>query len=150
MESSFNEFENVTLDGKQKRKLLPWWIKVFIWIFMVFGVIAPIGLVFGLLGYEFTLSLYGIETNKPISIMGLVLIAIFLYKGISAFGLWTGKKWAIEVARIDAILGFIICVFSFLIIPIISDSESIGFSFRLEILLLIPYFLKLNKIQKEW
>ncbi|MNG30988.1 hypothetical protein D3C84_1167200 [compost metagenome] len=55
-----------------------------------------------------------------------------------------------SITKIDAILGVVICIISMFIIPFISESESSHFSIRLELALLIPYYLKLNKIEYEW
>lgn len=37
-DSKFKEFEHT----ERRRKLLPWWIKVFCWIFMLFGVLSVV------------------------------------------------------------------------------------------------------------
>ncbi len=135
---------------KKRRALLPIWIKIFVWIFMVFGLIAPLGLIAGLLGIGFELSLYGLETFQPISFLGLVIILLFALKGIVAFGLWWEKTWAVLLAMIDATLGIMICIFSMVILPLITENGSQFFSFRFEILLLIPYFVRMNRIRALW
>ncbi len=55
----------------RRRKILPWWIKVFAWIFMAFGVLCLVGFILGILGFQFQLSIYGFETNQPLSIVGV-------------------------------------------------------------------------------
>ena len=134
---------------KRRKTLLPLWIKIFVWIFLVFGAITPIGLIFGILGYEVELSLYGLETVEPLSISGICILAAFLLKGIVSYGLLTEKKWAIILGIIDAILGFTICLF-LMIYPIIFSDSGINFTFRLEIIFLIPYLIKMIKIKSEW
>jgi len=42
---------------ERRRKLLPIWIKIFLWLFMIFGIIAPVGLILGLLGIDFNLAI---------------------------------------------------------------------------------------------
>lgn len=135
---------------KQRRKLLPWWIKVCIWIFLVFTAIIPIAIILGALGYKFQISLYGLETNNPISIIGFILMALFLFKGIVSYGLWTSKDWAILLGLIDAILGLLVCSFAMFIYPFIGLTEGNVSSFRLEILFLIPYLIKLLRIKGNW
>lgn len=134
----------------QRRKLLPWWIKVCIWIFLTFTAVIPIAIVFGLLGYKFQISLYGFETNNPLSIIGFILMTLFLFKGIVAYGLWTSKDWAILLGIIDAILGLLVCLFVMFIYPFIGSTQDSVSSFRLEILFLIPYLIKLLKIKDNW
>lgn len=145
LESPFEQFEKRTII---RRKLLPWWIKTFCWIFMIMGSFAVGGLLFGVLGYPFDLSIYGFQTVEPLSIMGLLITGVLIFKGLTAFALYFERDHAINLAKIDAIAGIVLCMLSMVVWPIIS--EHTNFSFRLEILLLIPYFLKINKIEYEW
>ena len=134
----------------RRRKLLPWWIKMFCWIFMVFGAIVPVGLVFGILGFNFQTSLYGLETTEPLSYIGLLLIVLFLLKGAAAFGLWTEKDWAIQVGKADAIIGIIVCLYSTFGQPFLHGNAYWSFHFQFEIILLLPYYYKLEKIKEGW
>ena len=133
----------------RRRKLLPWWIKVFIWIFLVFGAIAPVGFIFGLFGFQFKLALYRFETFLPLSYIGLGITFLFILKGVTAFGLWMEKDWAITLGQIEAILGVVICVFA-MILPFVDKNPDFTFSLRLELVLLIPFLIKLGKIKEEW
>jgi hypothetical protein len=153
METPQNEILDSALVFKEsfdRRKLLPWWIKIFAWIFMVFGVVAPIGLMLGLFGYSFQLLLYGLQTNQPFSLTGLLLLAIFLLKGISAYGLWTRKDWAITLGILDSILGIVICGYVAFVYPFIDNTPGFTLDFRFELLLLIPYLIKLTRIKQAW
>jgi hypothetical protein len=137
------------LTAVKRKTLLPWWIKVFMWIFMAFGVIAPFGLIFALFGYSFQLSLYGLDTSEPLSVTGICITALFLFKGITAFGLFREMDWAVKLGITDAVSGIIICV-AVMLYPFFVSGSGSGFSFRLEILLLIPYLNKLLKIKYVW
>ena len=153
MELNHNEILDADLDEKtpfRRRKLLPWWIKTFTWIFLILGVVAVLGLIIGMAGMSFQLSIYGLETTNPISLMGLTLTSIFLYKGIVAFGLWTEKEWAISLGEIDAFTGILICAFIMIIYPFLDDVAGFTLSLRLDLILLIPYFIKLKNIKYEW
>ena len=130
----------------RRRLLLPWWIKIFIWIFFLFGLIVPFSIIFGVLGKSFQIALYGLETNHPFSITGLLLISLFVLKGIVAYGLWFEKRWAIDWGIVDAILGVIICTYTF--ISSLFSTNSFQFSF--ELLLLIPYLIYLLRIKPKW
>jgi hypothetical protein len=136
------------MSAVKRKSLLPWWIKVFMWIFLIMGALAPIGFIFGILGYDFKLSLYGLETSDPVSITGICIILLFLLKGITSYGLLRETDWAIKLGMIDAITG--ICICSFVMIYSILNSSSAMFSFRLELALLIPYLIKLSKIKATW
>ena len=145
IENSFEEFENVK---KRRRKLLPWWIKVFCWIFMLFGLLSFVCLILGFTNIKPSLAFYGFETNEPFSLYGLVVISVGLLKGITAFALWFEKDFAIKIGKVDAIIGIVLCVISMLVLPFLHDEFKI--TIRLELALLIPYLIKLNKIDKEW
>ncbi len=134
----------------RRRDLLPVWIKIFLWIFMITGIIAPVGIVFGLLGMEMNLSLYGMDTVAPISITGMFIIVLFAIKGMVSFGLWTGKGWAVNLAILDAVLGIGICVAVMFILPFSAENSGFKFSFRLELAALIPYLVKMHKLKPEW
>lgn len=141
--------EHFKVASVRRRDLLPLWIKIFCWIFMAFGLLIPVALFMGLSGMEFSLSLYGIETYHPISGPGLLIIALFTIKAVTGFGLWTERKWAINLAIADAMAGIAFCVFAMLLLPLFTEGH-LKISFRLELLLLIPYLIKLLKIKKVW
>jgi hypothetical protein len=141
-----NETSQIT---ERRRTLLPIWVKIFLWIFMIFGAVAPIGLILGIFGMSFDLSLYGLETTNPLSLVGLIIIALFAIKGAVSFGLWTEKDWAIKLAIIDSILGIAICVLVMIVLPFLYNN---GFklTLRLELVALIPYLLKMQTIKSDW
>jgi len=145
LESNFNEFDKPLII---RRKLLPWWIKTFCWIFMIMGVCGIASLIGNLFIENIDLSIYGFSSNTAYSVIGFFIIAIMIFKGLTAYLLWFEKENAILIGKIDAILGIVICIVSMFAIPFISENSH--FNFRLEILLLIPYYLKLNKIEYEW
>ncbi len=134
----------------KRRDLIPMWIKVFIWIFMALGVFAPVGIVLSLVGVPFYDSLYGLETGDALSLMGLFITSLLIFKGISAYGLWTGKDWAIDIAQIDAKIGIAICLFVTFASPFMHLENGFIFNLRLELALLFPYLWKLKKIHFDW
>jgi len=144
-ENSFKEFENVE---KRRRKLLPWWIKLFCWIFMLFGPLSLVCLILGFTNIKPALAFYGFETYEPFSLYGFIVISVGLLKGVTAFTLWFEKEFAIKIGKIDAIIGIVLCLISMLILPFFQDGFNVVI--RLELVVLIPYLIKLNKIQKEW
>ena len=130
-----------------RKKMLPLWIRIFTWIFLIISVFAPIVFVLGLMGFTAQLSLYGLETNEPLSLIGITITALFIIKGITAFGLLKEKDWAIKIGIADAAIGIVICTLIMLYPFINSDAK---FSLRLELVALIPYLLKLLKIKTQW
>ena len=154
MEQSQNEILDVNLDNNavtRRRKLLPWWIKVFAWIFITAAVLIPFGLLANAwFGLEYNIEIYGIGSHDGFSLLGIMLTAIFLLKGITAFALWTEKDWAIVAGQFDAVIGIIICIYVSFIYPIMDAVPGFNFSFRLELLILIPFLIKLEKISNDW
>lgn len=125
----------------RRRDILPWWVKIFTWIFLIFGIAVPVGIVFGILGINFEMNLYGISSFHPFSVVGFSIITLFVLKAITAFGLWTEKDWAFKLGFIDAISGMLICLYGMVIA---------ASGLRIEIAILIPYFIWLNKSKVRW
>jgi hypothetical protein len=123
---------------------------VFIWIFMIAGAIVPLAVAVSLFGGTFQIALYGLESNSALNTIGVITLILFLFKGIAAFALWTEKDWAVDVAIVDAIIGIIVCLFVMMVYPFIDDIDGFTINIRLELLLLIPYLLKLQKIKPLW
>ena len=133
-----------------RRNLLPVWMKVFIWIFMITGAIAPICFLAGLSNASVQLSLYGLETTDPLSVAGLLISVLFLFKGMVAYSLLTEKNRAISLGVVDALVGIAICLYSMAIAPFVNNQPGFIFDFRLELVALIPYLMKLRKIKPHW
>ena len=129
-----------------RRKLIPIWMRIFCWIFMLLGFLGIVCLIIGAFNIPVRMSLYGYETNSPISFMGFFLAAVICIKGFAAYSLWFEKDNAISIGKFDAILGFILCIIAFVYYPLVHHKISI----RLEILFLIPYYRILNRIEYAW
>lgn len=133
----------------RRRSLLPLWMKIFIWIFIIIGSISVPAFVMGALGYHYESALYGYETEAPLSAIGIILLLLFLYKGVVAYSLWLERIWAVYLGIIDAIIGILICILAMVNISIFhGQSQSTGF--RLEIIFLLPYLIKLIGIKGQW
>lgn len=142
----FAEFDNNVLT--RRRDLLPTWIKIFLWIFLIGGAVAAGLLIAGSLITQTSLSLYGMNANHPYSMTGLLICSLFLFKGIVAYGLWFEQKWAPQAAIADAIIGIAVCLVMMAIIPFMYPS--ISFTLRLELIPLYFYFKKMQSIKKTW
>lgn len=145
--SVFEEFD-VKNNFIRRRNLLPLWIKIFIWIFLFTALIGIIMLAFGFFINNAEFSIYGLETTQPYSLTGFIISFLFIFKGIAAYGLWFEQDWAIRTAKIDAVLGIGICLFVMLVMPFITGSNY--FMIRFEIVFLILFFRKIQKIEEKW
>jgi hypothetical protein len=142
-----DEFSPEALAVVKRRQLLPVWIKICIWIFLVAGAIAVPAFIIGIFGFSFSIAMYGFSTTEPTSMVGIALLLLFVLKGVVSYGLWFEKKWAINLGLFDGYLGIAICIIS-MIFALGRDVS--GFSFRLEIVFLIPYLIKLHRIKRPW
>ena len=128
-----------------RRSLLPLWIKIFIWLFMVIGALGPVGFAAGIMLGDFRVAIFGFDTTEPLSFEALLVLGIFIYNGIIAYRLWTEKKDAVDIALYGAYLSVALCIAS-MVIAVIDG----GFSIRLELVLLFLYITKLKRIKELW
>lgn len=130
----------------RRRALLPWWIRFFCWLFMITAAITPLALLAGIFHTSFDLEIFGIKTTDPLSVKAAIDMGIMIFTGVAAFGLWTEKDWAINVAKINAIINIAICIIV-MVYFLLAESH---LSLRLELILLFLFIYKLNKIQYDW
>src|SRR5690349_19393181 len=93
-----------------RKQLLPKWIKVFAWIFLVVGVALPILFIISMITHSFNSSLYWLEADTIFSATGILIAMLFIFKAIVAAGLLKQKDWAVKTGIIDALIGILICV----------------------------------------
>ena len=149
MESNILDEFQLNKNSIRRRELLPTWVKIFIWIFMIFGFMSPVIVVLAILGYQPNLSLYGIGTTDTFSLLGILLVLLFLLKGAVSYGLWMEKGWAINLAIGDAIIGLVICAMV-MFSPLLFSSLGMNHNVRLEIIPLYFYFKKMTNIKERW
>ena len=92
-------------------------------------------------------SLYGLEATDALSIIGIVVCLLFLFKGITVLSLWNENDWAIQFGIVDAILGIIICS-AVTISPIFN--HQLVFIFSLELTPLVVYLMWLLRNKEAW
>lgn len=139
--------------ARPRKKMLPSWIKFFAWMFLVMGIVAPIVIVMGLMGWPATISLFGFSTNEPFSFTGIVLTLVYILKAATGYGLVTQKNWAVKLALVDGIISLLLCILHLLGGGAVSTEASGSFTFNrinLEIVIIIPYIYKMWKIKDEW
>jgi len=143
--------QELTPETISRRKLLPWWMKAFSWIFMVFAVFIPVGFVAAIIfNMNPQIAMYGIETTDPLSLIGIILSAIYLLKGAVGFGLWFEKDWAITAGLVDAAIGIIACVYVMFVVPLTENSGGQTVNFRLEILFVGLFLFGLLRVRGKW
>ena len=134
----------------RRRDLLPIWIKIFIWLFLILSFFVPVTIGYAAMGNLVDLSIYGLTTYYAFSLAGIFILFILGLKGIVAFGLWTEREWAVRMAIIDAYIGIFVCIFMMFVFPFLASNNGNAFTIRLELVALVPYLLKMLNIKKEW
>ena len=140
--NNFSEFElNSTI---RRRSLLPWWIKFFCWLFMFTFVLAIIRVILFFFDINSEFEFYGLNANE--SVVNLIIVFIvFVVHGITSYSLWFEKRYAIVLAQVNAIFGILISIMS-MVIGYLNEHTTL----RLELILLVAFFIKLNKIKQNW
>lgn len=115
-----------------RRDLLPLWIKIFLWFFIFTGIGVVIAFIIGFWDIYIPLQLYGLRAELMDTPRGLLLLAIFLLKGVVSYMLWNNWIKAIDFALVDAVIGVIISSYVTL-----SSLSNTYINFRIEILILL-------------
>jgi hypothetical protein len=130
-----------------RRKLIPLWIKVFGWIFMVMGAVIPLlAIVAAVIGQPTSYEIFGLQyRGSPFHPMALLISAIILSLAVSAYGLLFGKPWGLSACLITGYGGAAICLGT----TVYSIAQG-SLNIRLELLVHIPYLMRLHKIKPLW
>lgn len=144
MESVLEHREADTSKQEYRKATVPKWIKVFGWIFIVMGALAPFfyftSLVFG---FSASYMIFGLAYEGPaFALMPLLISTIILINGICAYGLLFGKDWGLSTCLLFGYLG--------LFITIATMFSGSGLVIRLEPIIQVPYLIKLHKIKAHW
>ena len=130
-----------------RKKLVPLWIKIFGWIFMVMGAVIPLlAIVAAVSGQPASYEIFGLRHHgSPFHPMALVICAILLSLAVSAYGLLFGRSWGVNACIATGYGGIAICLGT--MAYAISQGS---FAFRLELVAQVPYLIRLHKIKPLW
>lgn len=142
--SQFNDFE---LKPFFRRNLLPIWIKVFCWIFIFLGFFSIVSFASGLFGYSAGIEFYGMPSDTSLSVMGISVTIVLVFKAYAAYSLWFEKDNAIILSKIDAVAGIIICVAMMFIAPIVMNGS---IPIRFEIIPLYLFYRRIDRLEYAW
>ena len=137
--------EGSVTESKSRKELIPLWIKIFGWLFLVLGVVAPILYVASaIFDFEATYEMFGLSyTGSAYAAMPMLISFIILVNGLCAYGLLFQKDWGLMSCLVMGYIGLLITLVSmFIYLP--------DLTIRLEPLLQIPYLVKLHKMKPQW
>ena len=137
-----------------RKKMLPWWMKFFCYVFLLLGAFSVAGLFFSMFFFSLggmrsggtEVSLYGLRAINELSIMAIVIVSLYVFKAFVAYSLLAQKDWAVKAGMIDGGLGILLCFVTMLVLPFF------GFDFRFggELFFLIPYQARLWRMRPQW
>ena len=136
-------------DKSQARKaLIPLWIKIFGWLFIVMGALVPFLYIGSLIfGFSASYAMFGLEyEGNAKALMPLVISTVILINGLCAYGLIFGKDWGLSACIVFGYIGLALTLGSMLFEVIFNGSMMI----RLEPIIQIPYLVKLNRLKTQW
>jgi hypothetical protein len=136
-------------DTSQARKaLIPLWIKIFGWLFIVMGALVPFLYIGSLIfGFSASYAMFGLEyEGNAKALMPLVISTVILINGLCAYGLIFGKDWGLSACIVFGYIGLALTLGSMLFEVIFNGSMMI----RLEPIIQIPYLVKLNRLKAQW
>ncbi len=130
-----------------RKRLIPSWIKVFGWIFMAMGAVIPLlTIVAAAMGQPASYEIFGLQyQGSPFHPMALLISGIILSLAVSAYGLLFAKSWGLNACLVTGYGGVAICLGT----TIYAMTQG-KISLRLELLVHVPYLMKLHKIKPQW
>ncbi len=150
MDTVLNEQETSHDKSQSRKALIPRWIKIFGWLFIVMGTIVPFTYIGSLIfGFSASYTIFGLEyEGNAMALMPLIISIVMLINGLCAFGLLFGKDWGLRACIVFGYLGVALCLGTMLFELIFSSHSNV--IIRLEIIFQIPYLMKLHKIKAHW
>ena len=136
-------------DKPQLRKaLIPLWIKIFGWLFIVMGALVPFFYIGAIIfGFTASYTMFGLEyQGNAWAFMPLLISAIVLLNGLCAYGLLFGKDWGLTACIVFGYIGLALTLGTMVFEVIVNGSMMI----RLEPIIQIPYLIKLQRLKARW
>lgn len=148
METVTNAQETSDNKSQARKALIPLWIKIFGWLFIVMGAFVPFLYVGSLIfGFSSSYTMFGLEyEGNAKALMPLIISTVILINGLCAYGLIFGKDWGLSACIVFGYIGLALTLGTMLFEVIFNDSMMV----RLDPILQIPYLFKLHKLKAHW
>ena len=127
-----------------RKQLVPIWIKVFGWFFMVVAALMAPYMIWSIIaGTDIEMELFGVSYAGPAANpYAFIVFALFAFLGFTAYGLLFGKDWGVTGCLVNGYLGLGICILTMIL--------SGGTNIRAEPIVHFFYLRRLHKIRKPW
>ncbi|WP_282637863.1 hypothetical protein [Sphingobacterium thalpophilum] len=119
---------------------LPLFIKIFSFYFLLSGPVVLVLSVCQLFGIEGTIRIYGLESQSPITVVGALVLIIYILKFFVAYGFYKGIGFTRHLAIFEATFGVLIGLFV-VFGPMYLDQPVVPHNLSLDLFFLIPYLL---------
>ena len=132
----------------RRRALVPLWIKIFGWLFLLMGAAVPIlPITTAVSGNPASYQILGLSyVGSPYHPMALLISGIVLALAVSAYGLLFGKPWGLKACLITGYGGVALAVATMAYSLFALNTLTL----RLELIAQIPYLIKLNELKPLW
>jgi len=131
--------------GKERKQLLPRWIRFFGWIFLFF-LASPIAFIVGIFVGDMHYRLFGVSYYGPIlHPLPIAIVILMTLHGIAAYGLLWGRRWGVDVGIACGLIGAVGSVLSM----VIAFAQG-GFRFEFSLIAQSIFLMALVDIRKEW
>ncbi|MGB1217237.1 MAG: hypothetical protein ACPG5P_05150 [Saprospiraceae bacterium] len=151
IDSDFNE-GNKRIIEKPRAGLIPIWLMIFMYFFLLYGIFALITLLLHLYqgqGDGVSIILYGLERWDLSNSFGVCIYVVLFFKAFVAWELIREKKWAVDLAIVDNAFGMLACVLMMFVVPYLEEELFLS-HFRPELFLLVPFLMAMLRIKDEW
>lgn len=131
-----------------RKALIPLWIKLFGWLFIVMGAGVPFLYVGSLLfGFTASYGMFGLEyTGSAMAWMPLLIAILIFINGLCAYGLLFGKDWGLTACISFGFIGLALTLGTMLFDAYVHARWMI----RLEPIVQIPYLIKIQRLKSLW
>ena len=124
--------------------MVPIWIKIFGWIFIVIAISCIPLMLWGAFAREpVRFELFGFAYFGPaLNPYAFAMVALYLFMGITAYGLIFRRDWGVVGCLANGYVGLVLCIISMIMTG--------GASIRIEPIIQLFYLRRLHKIRKTW
>lgn len=128
----------------RRKALIPNWMKVIGWLFIVLGTVTPLFHVYVMLtGGIGTYMMFGWSyQGPPLAWMAMFISALIVINACCAYGLLFAKDWGLTACIVFGYVGLILAIMSMFFAE--------GVKIALEPLVQIPYLIRLHQIKAQW